>query len=132
MATASNSIFSQFVVLNAAKDASVENADADLYARLANNYEGFVGCELISCHTFENDWDTWEIHPKGDEVVLLLSGKVTFVFKKDHGEESVVLSESGDYAIVPRNTWHTARVTEKTSVLFITPGEGTQNAADPA
>jgi hypothetical protein len=33
--------------------------------------------------------------------------------------------------VVPRNTWHTARVSGTTRMLFITPGEGTEIRADP-
>ena len=41
------------------------------------------------------------------------------------------LSPARNFAIVPRNTWHTARVTSPTTMLFITPGEGTLNAEQP-
>lgn len=29
---------------------------------------------LVACHAFEVDWDVWTMHPKGDEIVCLLSG----------------------------------------------------------
>jgi len=32
----------------------------------------FCGEYLVSTHDFTGDWSTWEIHPKGDEVVCLL------------------------------------------------------------
>lgn len=127
----SRSIFSEFVVLNAKKNAFVENCDSNLYSRLKQNHDSFAGCELISCHSFEHDWDTWEIHPNGDEIVILLSGQVTFVFKLNEGRETITLERLGDYTIVPKNTWHTAKTNQKSSALFITPGEGTENHNDP-
>ena len=43
-------------------------------------------------------------------------------------EHFVVLTPtSGAEAVVPRGTWHTARVRLPTSMWFITPGEGTEN-----
>ncbi len=114
-----------FVVIDAEKNASLEVPDAELYARLGANYGGFRGCELISCHSFEKDWDSWENHPHGDEVVLLLEGKVTFLLQLDSGQISIVLEKMGDYGIVPKNTWHTAKIHSASRVLFITPGEGT-------
>jgi cupin superfamily acireductone dioxygenase involved in methionine salvage len=125
MATSRKSIDELFVVIDSEKNAHVEMADAELYARLEANYSGFRGCELISCHNFEKDWDSWEIHPNGDEVVLLLEGNLTFLLQADKGQMSVDLKKMGDYVIVPKNTWHTAKVYSHSKVLFITPGEGT-------
>jgi mannose-6-phosphate isomerase-like protein (cupin superfamily) len=69
------------------------------------------------------------MHPNGDEIVILLSGNVTFVLQLDSGEKRISLFESGSFALVPKSVWHTAKTNEKTKLLFITPGEGTQNRA---
>ncbi len=116
----------EFVVLNAAKDASVELADEGLYERIEQNYAGFAGCELIACHHFEQDWPSWEKHPEGDEVVVLLAGAVTFIVELPERQQEVSLTELGSYVIVPKNCWHTAKINKPTTMLFITPGEGTQ------
>ncbi|MBY0416816.1 MAG: cupin domain-containing protein [Pararheinheimera sp.] len=116
-----------YVVLNADKKASIEVVDADLYQRLDANYAGFQGCELISCFEFEHDWSSWEMHPEGDETVILLSGQVTFVLQQEAGEVLVLLEQPGDFVVVPKNIWHTARTEIKTKLLFVTPGEGTQH-----
>ncbi|RVT45465.1 cupin domain-containing protein [Rheinheimera sediminis] len=116
-----------FVVLNQQKQASIEQLDAELYQRLNTNYAGFQGCELISCVEFEQDWLSWEIHPQGDETVILLSGQVTLVVQQASGEQELLLAEAGDFVVIPSNTWHCARTKVKTKLLFITPGEGTQH-----
>jgi len=116
-----------FVVLSPDKEASVEVNDSLLYQRLNQNYEDFEGHELISCHTFSQNWSSWEIHPKGDEIVVLLSGKIEFVLDFENEQRVVALESEGDYAIVPKNTWHTARTSTLTKMLFITPGEGTEH-----
>lgn len=123
----SRSIHDHFIVLSPDKQASIESCDSGLYQRLDDNYAGFAGHELVSCHTFSEDWPSWEVHPKGDEIVMLLSGRVTFILELDDEEKAVELTKQGAYVIVPRGVWHTATVSEPSTVLFITPGEGTQH-----
>jgi quercetin dioxygenase-like cupin family protein len=59
---------------------------------------------------------------------LSLDSNVVIV---DRGDECVRLSEPGTFVIVPKNTWHTARIHAPTRMLFVTPGEGTVNAEQP-
>ena len=78
--------------------------------------------------TFHNaaDWDVWEMHPAGDEVVSLLSGAVDVVL--DEGSrERVVALRPGATCIVPRGVWHTANVHTPGNTLHITRGAGTQH-----
>ena len=122
-----NQIEKDFIVLGPSKVASIENSDATLYERLDANYDNFIGHELISCYEFEHDWSSWEVHPNGDEIVLLISGNVTFVLQSESGETYIKLSEHGQYVVVPNGVWHTAKVKEKSKLLFVTPGQGTQH-----
>lgn len=117
----------EFVVMSPEKEAKVEAFDSTMYERLVSDYQGFKGHELISCHVFDQDWSSWEMHPHGDEVVLLISGKTTLVLALDEGNKEVQLEHIGDYVIVPKNTWHTAKTQEECKLFFVTPGEGTQN-----
>jgi len=103
----------------------------DLYERLDRDFDAFRGHVLVAMHAFDADWPTWERHPAGDELVLLLAGAATFVLDTPGGEQQVVLAKPGRFVIVPRNTWHTARVAEHAELLFITPGEGTENEERP-
>ena len=121
------SIEKDFVVLSPKKTAFIEHFDESLYERLYKNYNGFNGHELISCYQFSEDWKSWEIHPNGDEIVILLSGEATFVFQKDDSEETVHLDTVGGYVLVPKGIWHTVRTNLNTKMLFITPGQGTQH-----
>lgn len=119
-----------FIVLGPDKTASIERADATLYKRLDEFYNGFAGHELVSCYTFESDWSSWEVHPHGDEVVLLISGEVEFLLDTGLDVKSFRLEEQGQYLVVPKGVWHTAKTKSKAKVLFITPGEGTQHKSD--
>lgn len=113
-------------------DLSVETVAVSptLYEELDAKFDHFKSHVLVALHEFAADWDSWEKHPAGDEVVVLLSGRAQMVLKTSSGEDTVELSESGAYIVVPRNTWHTARVSVPTRMLFITPGEETANRAD--
>ena len=82
---------------------------------------------LMSAFSFSEAWPTWERHPAGEELVMLLSGAATLVLE-EHGEEvSMPLSEPGAYVLVPRNVWHTARTDVPATMLFLTPGAGTEH-----
>lgn len=131
MSTSPKKLDETFAVLK--PDMSVQPVPftPQLYAELDANFSGFKSHVLISAHDFAEDWSTWEKHPAGDEIVVLLSGSATMVLHTDSGEQSVMLTDAGSYVVVPRNTWHTVRVSEPVRMLFITPGEGTENQEQP-
>ncbi len=74
----------------------------------------------------DETWNTWERHPAGEEVVVLLSGRVDLVQEID-GEERRVELHPGHAAVNPPGVWHTADVIEPGDGLFITPGRGTEH-----
>jgi mannose-6-phosphate isomerase-like protein (cupin superfamily) len=81
---------------------------------------------LVSEFECEADWPSWEMHPNGDEFVYLLSGDATFQLELEGGVRSVRMKGRGA-VVVPRGTWHTAKVSAPSRVLFVTFGEGTQH-----
>lgn len=89
------------------------------FGRFQNEY-------LVTTSTFTEDWPSWENHVNGDEIVILLSGRVEFLLELPSGTVRVAIDEPGRYVRVPRNTWHTAKTSVPTTMLFITAGEGTQ------
>lgn len=118
---------STFVVLQPDLSTVPVAVTPTIYEELDRRFENFKGRVLVSCFGFDSDWDTWEMHPAGDEIVCLLSGRASFEFE---GRGYVAeLTEPGSYVIVPKGTWHTAHTSVPTKMLFITPGEGTQNKA---
>ena len=120
---------STFVVLAPDKAATPVAVTPTLFDELDRRFDGFRDHVLVSSFAFDCDWSTWERHPAGDEVVCLLSGAVTMVLDRDGAEETIELREPGSFVIVPRATWHTARTEVPTRMLFVTPGEATQNRA---
>lgn len=112
-------------------DCSVEKlpVDATFWPRLmAGELGDFHNERLVSCFTCDSDWSSWEMHPQGDEIVALLAGAATLVLESPDGNpHEIELNRPGGFCVIPRGTWHTARVPSTATLFFITPGEGTQH-----
>lgn len=90
-----------------------------------HDHEGADG-RLVSQFHFTADWDSWEMHPQGHEVVVCLAGQMTLHQEHADGSTSTVTIGPGEYAINPPGCWHTADVHGEATGLFITPGLGTE------
>jgi mannose-6-phosphate isomerase-like protein (cupin superfamily) len=70
-----------------------------------------------------------EMHPDGDELLYLVSGRID-VITEDGGDEATVGAECvepllpGQAIIVPRGVWHRVDVREPSRLVHITPGPG--------
>lgn len=120
-----------FAVLRADLSVDTVAVTPTLYTELDQRYAGFKGHTLVAIHEFTRPWGSWEMHPAGDEIVVLLSGQARFRVRTGGGEEQLALSTPGQYLVVPRGCWHTAETTVATRLLFITPGEGTRHDHEP-
>ncbi len=122
-----------FVVIDDNLAADVLPVGDNFYAELGERYGSFAGHMLVSCHHFSRDWPTWEMHPSGDEIVVLTSGRAIMVFAAPDsaGDQEIELREPGQFVVVPKGTWHTAKVNNTASMIFMTPGEGTENREQP-
>jgi len=63
-----------------------------------------------------------EIHPDGDEILYVISGKLRVTIESDPDAEFIL--GPGQACIVPRGEWHKVNVLEKTELMHITPGPG--------
>jgi quercetin dioxygenase-like cupin family protein len=81
---------------------------------------------LVAMFTFDEPWDSWEMHPQGSEVVLCTAGEITLVQEID-GRHVRTTLRPGEYAINAPGVWHTADVEHEATAVFITSGLGTQN-----
>jgi oxalate decarboxylase/phosphoglucose isomerase-like protein (cupin superfamily) len=75
--------------------------------------------------------DHWEMHPKGDEFLMLLSGAVTLVLEQRGGKVRRIRMKRGQACIVPKGLWHTFEVTRPGELMFATAGEGTEHRPVP-
>nr|WP_211371560.1 cupin domain-containing protein [Altericroceibacterium indicum] len=87
---------------------------------------------LISQFSFSENWESWEMHPHGDEIVLCIAGTMVLHQQSETGETATVTLKSGDYAINPAGWWHTADATTQVTAIFITTAYGTIHRAREA
>lgn len=88
--------------------------------------DGIEG-RLVTSHTFETNWGSWEMHPMGAEVVICITGQLILHQEHSNGTIDKVTLNAGDYAINPAGIWHTADVDGPCTAIFITAGTGTQH-----
>lgn len=81
---------------------------------------------LIMVETTASNWTTWERHPAGDEIVIVLEGEGQFIQAVD-GSENYIDVAAGDTIINPRGVWHTANVTTPIKAIYITPCPDTEH-----
>jgi mannose-6-phosphate isomerase-like protein (cupin superfamily) len=83
---------------------------------------------LVSAYVSEGDWLNWEMHPGGDEVLVLVDGGMVMILEEAGGERRIEMA-SGATCIVPKGAWHRAIVPEPSRFIAITYGAGTQHRA---
>jgi mannose-6-phosphate isomerase-like protein (cupin superfamily) len=86
---------------------------------------------LVAAHESNEDWPHWEMHPHGEEVLVLLSGRMTLVLETPDGQtrETRIDLLEGRAFVVPRGMWHRAVVEVPSKLLSITYGRGTEHRA---
>ncbi|MBX3213990.1 MAG: cupin domain-containing protein [Labilithrix sp.] len=97
-----------------------------------NDYDGYVAAHctpddpgrLVSVAESAEDWPVWEVHPAGDEVVIVLKGRAELIQDFDGTHRTVVLGPN-DAVVNPAGIPHTANVIEPFTALYITPCPGT-------
>lgn len=82
---------------------------------------------LVSQYRFTESWDSWEVHPAGEEVVICTHGEIRLIQEYPDGRIENVTLRPGEYAINPPGVWHTADIEGEATAIFITAGEGTQH-----
>lgn len=110
---------------------AVPLADFEWTAEYLEGYErrfasDGVDGRLVVVSPQDATWTTWERHPAGDEVVVLLSGRVDVIQELDGTTRTIELHE-GQALINPKDAWHRSIVHEPGTALFITPGMGTEH-----
>lgn len=81
---------------------------------------------LVSMYTFDAPWTSWEMHPRGAEVVICTEGEMIALQEIDGAVVRTRLGP-GEYLINPPGVWHTADVETSATAIFITAGVGTEH-----
>jgi mannose-6-phosphate isomerase-like protein (cupin superfamily) len=70
-----------------------------------------------------------EMHPDGDELLLVLSGRIDVILEEGGDQEHVGVERveevhAGQAIVVPKGVWHRVDVREPSRMVHITPGPG--------
>lgn len=84
----------------------------------------FSGATFGVATMTENSPHGGEMHPDGDEVLYLISGRVKVVFLDSDDEDVDV--EPGDGLVVPKGKWHRVDILEPSQIVYLTPGPNNQ------
>ncbi len=82
----------------------------------------FDGLTIGLATMTENSPHDGEMHPDGDEVLVLVSGRVRVVFEDAEFPDEEM--RAGDGLIIPRGVWHRVDILEPSQILYATPGPG--------
>ncbi|MBX3501134.1 MAG: cupin [Alphaproteobacteria bacterium] len=87
------------------------------------------GGRLLGATAQIGDWPHWEMHPAGDEVLILMSGAFALQIERADGAVDTIEMRAGSTCVVPKGPWHRGLAREPGRLVFITPGAGTQHRA---
>lgn len=84
------------------------------------------GGRLVMAFEMSADWDHWEMHPQGDELLILSKGSMELVYEENDREKRLKMRAPQSF-IVPAGVWHRALVSEPSTLLTVTRGSGTRH-----
>jgi mannose-6-phosphate isomerase-like protein (cupin superfamily) len=119
------SLDSTYIHLRPDESALAMEGGARFWAGIASRRDLDQG-RLMGATTQNADWNHWERHPAGDEILVLLSGAMELVLDREGVEERATLGP-GQTFIVPRGVWHRGIVKKPGELMFLTPGAGTEH-----
>src|SRR5262249_25137049 len=81
---------------------------------------------LVMIETSPKDWPSWECHPGGDEIAIVLDGEGDLIQEID-GVARRIAVRPGSAIVNPAGVWHTANVLRPLKALYVTPCPGTRH-----
>ncbi len=98
----------------------------DFWATIAGN-PAVAGTLVTVFAGRDGDWEEWEMHPGGDEVLVVLEGALGMIFEYPDGRSERHDLAAGATLVIPRGAWHRAVGQKDARLLFITYGAGTRH-----
>lgn len=119
---------STFVHLADGPDAKCVPVTPDFW-QMIDERADLAGGRLVTASRFDADWPHWEMHPAGEELVMLVSGALDLELEAPGGARQTLALRERGCVLIPRGTWHWARVLTPSEMWFVTFGAGTQHRA---
>ena len=112
-----------YLHLGAGPEVGLEPVTETFWADIDSRSDLMAG-RLVTGISTAGDWSVWEMHPEGDEIIVVTSGSCRFFLDDDVDTASAVVT-APEYIVVPKGTWHTMDEIEPGQAIVITWGEGT-------
>ena len=91
-------------------------------AESSSPFNRFPGFTFTSVTMSKDAPHGGEMHPDGDEIVYVISGKIEVTLELE--SDQTVNVEAGEGVIIPRGIWHKVHVVEPVELVTISPGPG--------
>ena len=114
-----------FVHLGTGPETSLIDVTPDFWETIGDRHDLRSG-RLVTGMRNDADWTVWEMHPAGDELIVVTEGTVHFHLD-DGTTTTEVTVTAPEYVLVPAGVWHTADTRGDARLLIVTWGEGTQH-----
>lgn len=105
--------------------ATAQEVTADFWPNLVAG-TGPGGTWLLGGGPRTEDASSWDLHPEGECVVILVTGAMAIVIDEGVAGERVIELRPGQACLVPRDVWHRQVVHEPSERIFLTAGAGTR------
>jgi mannose-6-phosphate isomerase-like protein (cupin superfamily) len=102
----------------------------DFWERIDERTELHAGRLLCMFEIPRGEGDHSEMHPAGDEILIITAGAVEIVLEEPRGARTIELT-AGRAFVMPRGTWHHFRSARGGTMIAITPGAGTEHRPWP-
>ncbi len=119
-----------YVHLGTGPEVSTIDVTPDFWATIDARTELHTG-RLVTGMTMDADWEVWEMHPVGDELIVVTEGRV-HVHVDDDGSRTEFDVAAPEYFVVPAGAWHTMDARGPARMIVVTWGEGTRHRARAA
>lgn len=100
------------------------------FLRSAGENPEFAGGRVLAFFDVRTPQDVhypmWEMHPAGDELLILASGSVTAEYR-DASTTATAALRPRSAIVIPAGTWHRLIVHEASALIAITPRRGTMH-----
>lgn len=114
-----------YVHLESGPGVNIVPVGPDFWSTIDDRRDLAVG-RLVMAGDVTVDWDAWEMHPAGDELILVTAGTVRVHTERD-GRTSATTVGAPHLVVMPAGTWHTLDVIEPARVVTVTSGAGTEH-----
>jgi mannose-6-phosphate isomerase-like protein (cupin superfamily) len=112
-----------YLFIDGAGGLAAQAVGPDFWTEIASNPS--AGNTMVSAGAGVGDWTTWEMHPAGAEVLVILEGALRIWLDHPDGRLEAIAAQAGATVIVPKGAWHRAEAEQPYKILYITYGAGT-------